>query len=115
MYEELFATVSGWRAGKPTLLLTLNRYNDWIGWQPVNLTPEQADKTVILHDAWTTMLCDAAQTNGFACIDIYHAFNGPDGSTPSADLLAPDYVHPSQLGNDEITRLLTEHGFDALQ
>lgn len=114
VYDELFSTVTGWRADKPTILLTLNRYNDWIGWQPANLTPEQADKTVTLHDAWNTMLCDSAQENGFACIDVYHAFNGPDGSAASGGLLAPDYVHPSQQGNDEITRLLTEHGFDAL-
>ncbi len=29
------------------------------------------------------MVCKAAQANGFTCADIYHAFNGPDGLTPS--------------------------------
>lgn len=113
-YDELYSTVAGWREGRPTILLTINRYNDWIGFQQANLTPAQADKTVLLHDAWNTMLCDSAESNGFGCVDVYHAFNGADGSKPSADLLADDYTHPSQRGNDEIARLLTEHGFAPL-
>ena len=31
MYDELYSTIAQWRAGKPTILLTLNKYNDWIG------------------------------------------------------------------------------------
>lgn len=115
MYDELFSTVAGWRTGKPTILLTLNRYNDWIGFEEANLSVEQEGKTVVLHDAWNTMLCDSAEANGFDCTDVYHAFNGADGSEPSGDLLATDYTHPSQLGNDEITRLLTERGFAPLE
>ena len=114
IYDELYSTVAGWRAGKPTILLTLNRYNDWNGFDQANLSPAQADKTVVLHDAWNTMLCDSATSNGFDCVDVYHAFNGADGSKPSADLLADDYTHPSQRGNDEIARLLTERGFAPL-
>lgn len=114
VYDELFSTVSGWRTGKPTILLTVNRYNDWIGFEQANLTPEQAEQTVILHDAWNSMLCDSAEANNFDCTDVYHAFNGAVGSKPSADLLATDYTHPSQLGNDEITKLLTQRGFAPL-
>ena len=114
VYDELYSTVAGWRAGKPTMLLKVNRYNDWIGFDQANLSPAQADKTVILHDAWNTMLCDSAEANGFDCVDVYHAFNGADGSKPSGDLLADDYTHPSQLGNDEISQLLTARGFAPL-
>ena len=114
VYDDLYSTVAGWRAGKPTILLTLNRYNDWNGFDEANLNPAQAAKTVVLHDAWNTMLCDSAKSNGFDCVDVYHAFNGADGSKPSADLLANDYTHPSQLGNDEIARLLTERGYATL-
>jgi lysophospholipase L1-like esterase len=114
VYDELYSTVAGWRAGKPTVLLTLNRYNDWNGFDQANLTPAQVDKTVLLHEAWNTMLCASAESNGFDCVDVYHAFNDADGSKPSADLLADDYTHPSQLGNDEIARLLTERGFAPL-
>jgi lysophospholipase L1-like esterase len=114
VYDELYSTVAGWRTGKPTLLLTLNRYNDWIGFDQANLTPAQTNKTVVLHDAWNTMLCDSAKSNGFDCVDVYHAFNGEDGSKPSGGLLADDYTHPSQAGNDEIARLLTDRGYAPL-
>ena len=40
--------------------------------------------------------------------DLFGAFNGPDGTTPSGSLLAPDYAHPSQEGNDRIRDLLLE-------
>ncbi|WP_377640914.1 SGNH/GDSL hydrolase family protein [Oryzobacter terrae] len=114
VYDELFSTVAGWRAGRPTILQTVNRYNDWIGFEQARLTADQAERTVVLHDAWNTMLCDSAEANGFDCTDVYHAFNGADGRTPSGDLLAADYTHPSQRGNDEIARLLTERGFAPL-
>jgi lysophospholipase L1-like esterase len=114
VYDELFSTVASWRAGKPTILLTVNKYNDWIGFEQANLTPDQARRTVVLHDAWNTMLCDSATANGFDCTDVYHAFNGADGSKPSGELIAADYTHPSQKGNDAISSLLTDRGFAPL-
>jgi lysophospholipase L1-like esterase len=114
VYDELFATVSSWRAGKPSILLAINRYNDWIGFEQANLTTDQAHRTVVLHDAWNAMLCDSATASGFDCVDVYHAFNGADGSTASAGLLAADYTHPSQKGNDVIASLLTNRGFAPL-
>ena len=41
------------------------------------------------------MLCRSAEEHGFGCADIYHAFNGTDGTKPSGDLLSADYTHPS--------------------
>jgi lysophospholipase L1-like esterase len=111
LYDDLYGTVVSWRAGKPTILLALNRYNDWIGFEQANLTPDQARRTAILTDAWNTMLCDSAKANGFDCADVYHAFNGADGSKASGELLATDYTHPSQQGNDKISTLLTDRGF----
>ncbi len=110
-YDKLFSTVASSRAGKPTILLAVNRYNDWIGFEQAKLTADQARRTVAVHDAWNTMLCDSAKANGFDCVDVYHAFNGVDGSRASADLLAMDYTHPSQKGNDKIAGLLADRGF----
>lgn len=114
MYDRLFATVSQWREGKPTILLALDKYNDWVGWAPAHLTPSQVAKVVRLHDAWNSMLCSAATRHGFTCADIYHAFNGPHGTKPSATLVGDDYTHPSQSGNDTIARVLTSLGFAPL-
>ena len=113
-YDKLFATIAGWRADQPTILLALDKYNDWNGWRPAHLTPEQVRKTVVLHDMWNRMLCAAAERNGFTCVDVYRAFNGPDGTRPSGELLAEDYTHPSQEGNDAIADLLVEAGFEPL-
>jgi lysophospholipase L1-like esterase len=113
-YDELFTKVAAQRAGKPTILIALNKYNDWVGSSTLNLTPDQAKRTVLIHDAWSAMICDSAKAHTFRCADIYHAFNGPTGEKPSGDLLADDYIHPSQKGNDEITRVLVDLGFAPL-
>jgi lysophospholipase L1-like esterase len=113
-FDELFAKVAAQRAGKPSILIALNKYNDWVGSESLALTPDQAKRTVMMHDAWNAMICDSAKANQFTCADIYHAFNGPTGEKPSGDLLAGDYTHPSQKGNDEITRVLVERGFAPL-
>lgn len=110
-FEQLYSTIASWRSGKPTILLTINKYSDWLGWADAHLTPDQGRRTVLVHDAWNRMLCDAAKKNGFTCVDVYHAFNGPRGTRPAADLLAGDYTHPSNKGNARIADLLVSQGF----
>lgn len=114
MYETLYSRVQAWREGKPTIVRTINRYNDWIGFADAGLTPDQELKTAMMLDDWNTMLCTAAEANDVMCADVYHAVNGPDGTTPAGDLLAGDYTHPSQRGNDTITRLLEAQGYAPL-
>jgi len=111
MYEALYSRIRRWREGRPTLLRTVNRYNDWIG---SGLTPTQDLQTATMLDAWNTMLCTAAQANWFGCADVHHAFNGPKGTTAVKDFLSHDSTHPSQRGNDTLTRLLQELGFAPL-
>jgi Tol biopolymer transport system component/lysophospholipase L1-like esterase len=108
-FNELYSRIAALRAGKPTLLRTINRYNDWIG--DGDLTAEQAQKTKLFIDRWNAVLCDTAEQNGFGCADIYHRFNGADGLTPSGDLLTADYTHPSDRGNELIAHVLAELGF----
>jgi lysophospholipase L1-like esterase len=114
VYDKLFSTVATWREGEPTILLTIDKYNDWNGWKPAHLTPEQVEKTVLLHRVWNDMLCEAASRNGFACVQVSRAFNGPDGTRPSGPLLAADHTHPSQRGNAVIAELLVAEGFRPL-
>ncbi|HEX4685310.1 MAG TPA: SGNH/GDSL hydrolase family protein [Nocardioides sp.] len=114
VYNKLYSTIAGWRSGRPTVLLTIDKYNDWVGWRPAHLTPEQARKTVMFHDAWNRMLCHSAEAHGFTCVDIYHAFNGPHGTRPLGTLVVADYTHPSQAGNDVIAKALVAQGFAPL-
>jgi len=111
-FESVYAQIVALRAGKPTIFRTINRYNDWIGGDGVGA--EGANATRLVLDAWSAMLCTAAQTNGFTCADIYHAFNGPDGLTPAVDLLARDFTHPSDKGNAVIARVLAALGYAPL-
>ena len=114
LYERLFQRVAATRAGRPTILLTMNRYNDWIGYRPASLSADDEERTKVVLDAWNSMVCETAEAHGFACADIYSAFNGTDGLRPSGRLLAKDYTHPSQQGNDLIARVLVDFGFEPL-
>jgi len=107
-YAQVFAEVIGLRAGQPTAFRTVNRYNDVT--EPGVTEGEAAGSRLIL-DAWNEMVCVEATANGFLCADIYHAFNGPDGLTPSGDLLASDYTHPSDLGSERIAEVLAALGY----
>lgn len=114
MFDDLFRQVASWRDGQPTILLAINKYNDWLGWADGNLTPELEQTTVMIHDAWNEMICSSAEENGLECVDIYHVVNGPDGDRAAGDLLAPDHAHPSQAGNDAIADALVQRGFEPL-
>jgi lysophospholipase L1-like esterase len=113
-FESVYAQIVALREGKPTIFRTINRYNDWIGWigeAGETNPPEATDPTRVVLDAWSAMVCETAQENGFTCADIYHTFNGAAGLTPSGDLLAKDYTHPSDKGNEVIARVLADLGY----
>jgi lysophospholipase L1-like esterase len=110
--ERVFALIRELRAGKPTMIRTTNRYNDWIGWS--ESPPEATERSREVVDAWSAVMCEAAEVHDVPCADIYHAFNGPDGLTPSADLLVGDYTHPSDKGNERIARVLAGLGYAPL-
>ncbi|MEO8288911.1 MAG: GDSL-type esterase/lipase family protein [Chloroflexota bacterium] len=109
--ESVYSQIAALRAGKATIFRTTDRYNDWIGWPGHDVPPEAISATHDLVDAWNAMVCKAAQANGFTCADIYHEFNGSDGITPAADLLAADYTHPSDKGNEVIAGVLAALGY----
>ena len=113
-FESVYAQIVTLREGKPTIFRTINRYNDVTGWTGGNLPPEANNASRVVVDAWSTMICEAAQANGFTCADIYPAFNGSDGLTTAGDLLAKDYTHPSDKGNEVIARILAELGYAPL-
>jgi lysophospholipase L1-like esterase len=113
-YEAVYKQIAELRAGKPTILLTINRYNDWNGWPGHDLSATGLKVTVQVIAAWNDAICGAAEAQGFICVDLSTAFNGEEGRIPSDGLLAADYTHPSQRGNDLITRLLVDAGFAPL-
>jgi lysophospholipase L1-like esterase len=113
-FDRLYSQIAALRQGKPTILRTINRYNDFIGAKDLNLTPAQQRQTATFVARWNTMICHSATTNGFGCGDISKAFNGPDGLKAAGDLLANDYTHPSDKGNETIAQVLADLGFAPL-
>jgi lysophospholipase L1-like esterase len=112
-FETVYRRLAELRAGKPTILRTINRYNDWIGFEE-GVPPEGVEVSVDYNVAWNAMICDAAEASGFACADVSGAFNGEDGRTASGDLLADDYLHPSDKGYERIASVVIALGFAPL-
>lgn len=118
--ESVFAQIVALRGGKPTIFRAINGYNDWIGGIDSDTRavtpPEATTPTRLVLDAWSAMICKAAESNGFTCADIYHAFNGSDGLKPIAGELTATKAngHPSDKGNEVIAKVLTDLGFAPL-
>lgn len=113
-YTSVFERIAALREGKPTILRTINRYNDWIGWPGHELPPDGIAAAATVISAWNEMICHAAESSGFLCADISTAFNGTGGTTHSGDLLAADYTHPSDKGSEVIAQVLVDLGFAPL-
>jgi lysophospholipase L1-like esterase len=100
------------RAGKRTMLRVTNDYNDLIGDPRVPAAADAIAKT--FFDTLSTLTCRLAKQYGGACIDTYHAFNGPSGTHDAGKLLAPDHTHPNALGHKLIAQLLVRAGYAPL-
>ncbi len=114
MFAEVFQRIVELRAGAPTILRTINLYNDWIGFEGGEVPPEGVEASVAYNLALNTMICESAAANGFGCGDVGRAFNGADGRSASGDLLTADYIHPSDAGHEEIATVLVQLGFAPL-
>lgn len=110
-FRSLFTAVDE-LAPKTAPVVVVNAHNAWTGWSlfaavatPAEL--EQIDRSLAyFFEGWNAQECAVAIESGFNCLDVYHAFNGPDGLTPAGDLLELDYTHPSKKGNALIADLL---------
>ena len=109
---SVLAAITALRAGKPTLVLVTNDYNDIIGDPAV---PRSADPAVShVVDAFARTTCSIAANYHAVCIDTYHAFNGPTGRGDATGLLEGDHTHPNESGHQLIARLLDQSPLDAL-
>jgi lysophospholipase L1-like esterase len=110
---EVFA---GLRVQAPDAAIgALTAYDSWLGWSELDAVDKGTRKELYaavrywMHE-WRDALCDEAEAVGAVCVDVYTAFNGPDGDQPPADFVAADHTHPSQVGNDVIRDLLIGAG-----
>jgi lysophospholipase L1-like esterase len=110
-FDAVFKRIGELRAGEPTILRTINRYNDWIGFER---DPKAVEVSVDYNVAWNAMICETAEAYDIECGDVGRAFNGADGRAASGDLLASDYIHPSDKGHERIASVLIDLGFAPL-
>lgn len=114
--DEAYGRIEELAAGRPQVRINLGSFDnlkDNPGGDGTLLTVD-ADVMVAAYsifasamDAWNKADCAAASAHGFLCGDIYHAFNGPDGTESIAPFVNPaDFVHPSEAGQAVMAELL---------
>ena len=124
LYDQIFAAVKALRGDRPTVYVAVNSvdgnlvpasdFPDGL----LSLYPNQkkqiTDWAVGAYDRWNTMLAASADAAGFELVDVYHRFNGADGSATYWPELSEDGTHPNQAGNDSISKALAEVDLSAV-
>ena len=111
--DAILTEITALRAGQPTAIRLTTQYADIPG-DPC-CPPEATKASTTVKDAFNTAACEVAAQHDVVCIDVYHAFNGPDGSQDAGPLLGPDHTHPSAAGQQRIADLLEAAGLAPLQ
>lgn len=110
--SSILALVRTLRAGRPTLIEVTTDWNQLIGQAGVTASARRASKAVL--DRFAEVTCATARAASARCGDVYHAFNGPDGTHSAGLLLAADHDHASQAGHREVALLLGRFGYAPL-
>src|SRR5262249_60310130 len=109
---SILGEVQRLRGGKPTVIRVTNFHNDVINDPTMPKKSYVPSQTV--DDALAAAICTAAATAKVPCADVYHAFNGPDGTHFDGPYVSADHVHPNQRGHALIARLLERSGYAPL-
>lgn len=110
--RAILAAVRDLRDGTPTLVELTTDWNQVIGETGIGATARAASKRVL--DRFAAVTCSVARAWSARCADVYHAFNGPDGTRAAGADLALDHDHASQRGHRTIAALLAAFGFAPL-
>jgi lysophospholipase L1-like esterase len=118
--DAILTEIDTLRAGRPTAVRVTNLYNNLIP-EPGQAEP-YGDPPGFGASVWKRFtetqndaICRMAEQHGATCVDIYHAFNGPDGTASSFPLLGPDLTHPNQSGQETIAATLAAAGHAPLR
>ena len=114
LYDGIFAGIKDVRAGKPTVFIATSTIDGNIDPETDGLVAAVAESdrpdalawSLAAYERWNTMLKERATEAGFTIVDLYHAFNGPDGTLPPGDL-SKDGAHPSAKGDSLIAEMLS--------
>jgi lysophospholipase L1-like esterase len=99
------------RGGKPTALRFMSPdYNPFVGWDQAPSASFGTDFYAQVAGAETAAACAVAERHGGQCADVFHLFNGPDGTADAATYLAADHAHPGRTGIEAVANLLADLG-----
>ena len=122
--EAVYARLETLAAKRPQLRVTFGVFNNlkdnpggdgtFADFAPADMT-KVASIMVSLTNDWNTMNCEVATAHRFVCADLYHAFNGPDGTASVKELVSADFTHPSERGQAVMAQLLEKVPLDQLQ
>jgi lysophospholipase L1-like esterase len=101
------------RGRKPTVIRVTNFHNDHYD-DPTDLTDTYKPSRIVV-EALNKAICGAAAAANVPCADVYHAFNGPDGTRFAGPYMAADGTHPNQTGHALIASLLARFGYAPLR
>jgi lysophospholipase L1-like esterase len=107
--DGILGEIQSLRAGKPTALRVLVDYNDVIGDPTVGVGADAPSIAVV--EAFAQETCRVATLHRAVCVDVYHAFNGLQGTADAGGFLAGDHTHPNASGQGRISELLVAAGF----
>ncbi len=112
--DAVLDEVTALRAGRPTAIRVTTFHNDTMK-DPLAYPPggDAVSKAVV--DTYSRAICAVAARHDVPCADVYHAFNGPRGTTFDLPYVVDDHVHPNVTGQLLIAGVLLGTGLDPLQ
>ncbi len=102
------------RAPSEAALRATNYYDPLPGNAAFRIDGELAQRAHAFARAQNERMCEEAAARGFACADVYRAFNGPTGSESPAQrgFLWLDGFHPSEEGQRLIAATVRDLGYE---
>lgn len=120
----IYATIETLASDRPQVRITFGVFDNTKGnpggdgtfadFAPADRTRVEAIMVSLTND-WNTMNCEVATVHGFACADLHHAFNGPDGTKSLKAFVSEDFTHPSQAGQALMEQLLEKVPLDRVR
>jgi lysophospholipase L1-like esterase len=113
--DAILGEIEVLRTGHPTAIRVGSPdYNPFVGWSEAPSPSYGADFYTQVAAALTAAACEAASAHGAQCVDVFHAFNGPNGTDDAAQFLASDHAHPGPAGVRRIADEIARVGFPEL-
>lgn len=110
--DELYAEIWKLREGTPTVLRAIDLYNPVISaWREAGIEPECTEH----WELWSSVIREAAESNGAVMVSTYDLFNGPDHDEDPREkgYIGSDGEHTTPQGAAAIAAAIAAAGFES--